>query len=187
MSETDDEDATVDDAGISRRNLVRLLVGAGIGIPVAVEARTLLELVDRKLLGGGGSDDGGATSPTATPAGVSVGDELLPATAASETVTEARVEAGTTWQFTLAVEVENETDRAYELGLGAVETTDGRVTGEHRTDRLAPGGTTTLAAAWTIPEGSSPTAVEAVGVVGSGADARRVAETVRLGNVLVQQ
>lgn len=184
MTEADDDDPAVDDRVISRRNLLRLLVAAAIGIPVAVESRTLLGLVERQLLGGG-NDDG--STATETPAGVSVGDELLASTAASETVTEARVEAGTTWQFTLEVAVENDTDHAYEFALVAVETTDGRVAGEHRTDRLAPGETATLTAEWTIPEGSSPTAVEAVGVVGSGDDARRVAETVRLGRVLVQQ
>lgn len=128
---TDEGDGSYNDGGaadeegpISRRTLIRVLVGLGIGIPVVIELRTLLHLVESWLGGdedgepGNGSDAGAGTETgtdagaettpdgtdadegtggdRTTPAGrrVAVGEELLPETPQAETVTEATLQTG---------------------------------------------------------------------------------------------
>jgi hypothetical protein len=181
-----DSDADQAPAGpISRRTLIRLLIGLGIGIPIAVESRTLLGIIDQQFFGGetGDGDDGDADGE-----GVTVGDELLPETAPVERLTAATVFARDgDWRFVLEADVTNTTDRPYEFQLGTVETTGGTGTGGTTTGIIDPGANTSLVAEWSIPEGGKPLAVTAVGILDPDGDAERVSERVPLGNVPVQR
>lgn len=147
---------------MERRTLIRLLVGLGIGVPVAIEAATFLGLFERRLLDGG---DGG---PTRTPAPdrVGLGDELLPETPPADTVTHAEVRTGEGgWSFALEVTVTNGTDAPYELRLGEVTTSSGRtVAGGGSTPRVPGGASDAVLGHWTLPEGDTPQRVEAVGI-----------------------
>lgn len=165
---------------ISRRTLIRILVGLGIGIPVVVEGLTLLGLVGDQF-GGDGSD--GTDTATAADNGVGVGDELLPGTAPTETVVEGYV-TGDDWTFTLVVTVDNGSDRTYELRLGAVTTEDGdRVDGGRGTGSIEPGESASVTGQWSLPEGSTPESVDVVAVAG---DATEVERQVRLGKFPVR-
>jgi archaellum component FlaF (FlaF/FlaG flagellin family) len=164
---------TDDDGGLSKRTLIRLLVGFGIGIPILIEALTFLGLL-RQQLGGGDGDgtDGTATETTASgtdTGGVSVGDDLLPATDRSERLVSAvlRQESGSdSWPLSLTVEVTNDGTTDYEFQLLAVHLGDGEtVGGRVSTDRLAPGESRTVTGEWSIPAGSTPRAVEVVALI----------------------
>lgn len=166
---------------ISRRNLIRLLVGLAIGIPVLIEAVTLVGLVD-DLFGGDGTD---TPTDTPEPPGVGVGDELLPATAATDTV-EASYIAADGWAFALAVSVDNGGEATYELRLRSVTTEGGTtVDGGGESDPVPPGESGTVTGRWDLPEGSSPDTVEVVAVTRNGT-ATTVEESVRLGGVAVR-
>lgn len=173
-ADTPDSDGDGDTpGGISKRTLIRLLVGFGIGIPILVEAITFLGLLDQQF-GGGSEDDGGASTATetATP-GVTVGDDLLPETDRSETLASAilREVDGDRWPLSLTVEVRNSGDTDYEFQLLSVYLDDGRtVSGRASTDRLAPGERRTITGEWAIPAGSTPRAVEVVALVYSNDD-----------------
>ena len=155
---------------MERRNLIRLLVGLGIGLPVAIELATFGGLFESRVLDGGdggrdgGGDGDGSPTPdeTATPEdAVGVGDELLPATDQSDTVTaaEVRTEDGER-VFVMTVAVENDTDGGYELRLDALSTRSGTtVSGGGRTDEVEPGGSATVTGRWELPAGERPGAV----------------------------
>lgn len=149
---------------LSRRTLIRLLVGLGIGIPIVIEGLTFLGLLEQSLFGDE-TRNGGAGTPT--PAGrVGVGDELLPETPPVETVTGAEIRAGGgAWTLALTVAVENGTDAGYQLRLDTV-TLDGgdRVEGGKATGRLDPGASVTITGEWDLPEGATPRSVEAVAI-----------------------
>lgn len=182
-SGTGDDSDTI--AGFSRRTVVRGLVGAALGIPLAVEARTLLGMLDQQFLGGA---DHGEGTAAASPSTVGVGDQLLPGTTAIETLASAVVEvrdAG--WTFVCEVTVENTTDSPYEFRIEAVRTTGGTVDAGVTTGRLNPGATTTLRADLSIPAGSSPTALSVTAHTGTGATEETVTERVALGNVPVKR
>lgn len=153
--------------GISKRTLIRLLVGFGIGIPLLIEGITFLGLLDQQLGAGGGEDDAGSGS-TATDradSAVGVGDDFLPETERSETLASAvlREVDGDRWPLSLTVEVQNTGDTDYEFQLLSVHLEDGRtVGGRTSTDRLAPGERRTITGEWSIPAGSTPSAVEVV-------------------------
>jgi hypothetical protein len=131
------------DGGVSRRTLVKLLVGLGVGIPVVVELATFLGLVGGQLLGGSDGEP------------VGVGDELLPATPHSETVVDALYDAGT-GRFTLTVEVSNGTEAAYDLRLGTVTTAAGERVDGGGSVTVPPGQTATLTGAWALPATDRP-------------------------------
>lgn len=190
-TEPNDGTSGSESGGMDRRTLVRLLVGAGIGVPLAVEARTLYGLATQSLGGteetGDGDDSEPAATGTSDPDSVGVGDELLPRTPPAETVTSAAVEAGGGWTFALAVEVDNATGTAYELRIEAVETDGERIGRTATTGRVPPNGSATLTGRWPVPEGSTPTALAAVGVTDPAGAAERVARTVPLDNVPVRR
>ena len=151
---------------MERRTLIRLLVGLGIGLPVAIEVATFLGLFGSRV-GGDGEDGNGAGTPTPgetetpPPDAVGVGDELLPATPQADTVTEAavRTEDGDR-VFVMTVEVDNDTEQGYELRLDALTTREGTtVTGGGRTDQLEPGESATVTGRWELPAGERPGAV----------------------------
>lgn len=147
---------------MERRTLIRLLVILAIGIPVAVEAVTFFGLIEAQLFGG----DGGDSTRTPTADRVGVGDELLPATPPTETVTDAEIRGqDAPWLFVLTVAVENPTDAPYELQLETLTLGSGEtVAGGASTGRVPPGGTGQVTGAWEIPEGSTPATLAVRGV-----------------------
>lgn len=180
------------DDGISRRWLIRLLVGLGIGIPILVEGLTFLGLVGQQLTGDG-EDGGNGTNGEATteaPSGVGVGDEMLPETVQNETLVSAVLrEGGNRWDLTLTVEVENTGDTDYEFQMVTVTTNDGEtVSGGANTDRLEPGDETAITGEWAIPAGSTPATVDVVALVypdGEGS-VETVTATVQLAKIPVR-
>ncbi|WP_049934863.1 hypothetical protein [Haloplanus natans] len=171
MTDTpDDGDDTP--GGLSKRTLIRLLVGFGIGIPILVEAITFLGLLDQQFGGGEDPDTGSTATTTATPS-VAVGDDLLPETDRSETLASAvlREVSGDRWPLTLTVEVTNSGDTDYEFQLLTIHLDDGRtVSGRTSTDRLEPGERRAITGEWSIPAGSTPRSVEVVALVYPGDD-----------------
>lgn len=141
---------------MERRNLIRLLVGLGLGIPIAVEAITYGGLIGSKLsdrtdgqADGGtrsdGTDPGSVTSEGQDGDPVEVGDDILPATPQSDTVTEATIESGDPRTFRLRIAVENTEEEHYELQTSALTMEDGTtIPGGGRTGQIPPGGRTTL-------------------------------------------
>lgn len=156
--ETDDDD-------VSRRRLIRLLVGLGVGVPVLVEGTTVLRLITSRLFGGGdGSGDGASATGTATPterSAVGVGDELLAATAPTDTVHESYIRVRDSgWEFILTVGVENTTEVPCALRLGDVRTTaDEAVSGGGATARIPPGESATVTGRWLLAENTRPETV----------------------------
>ena len=147
---------------MERRTLIRLLVGLGIGLPVAIEVATFLGLFRSRV-----ADDDDTPSPTPgetetpPPDAVGVGDELLPATPQTDTVTgaEIRTEEGER-VFVMTVAVENDTEFGYELRLDALTTRQGpTVTGGGRAAQIVPGGSATVTGRWALPDGERPEAV----------------------------
>lgn len=166
-TETPSEGDAPKSGGISKRTLIRLLVGFGIGIPLLVEGLTFLGLLEEQFGGGEGSEST-ATATDVTDSRVAVGDDLLPETERSETLASAvlREVGGDRWPLTLTVEVENTGDTDYEFQLLAVHLDDDRsVSGRATTDRLAPGERRVISAEWSIPAGSTPRAVDVVALV----------------------
>jgi len=173
-SETDgdvvspDPDPDPDDGGggISKRTLIRLLVGFALGVPLVVEGATFFELFRNQFADG---DEGGTPTATETPdPAVAVGDDVLPETDRSETLASAvlREVEGDRWPLSLTVEVRNSGPTDYEFQLLAVHLDDGRtVSGRTSTDRLAPGERRTISAKWSLPAGATPRAVDAVALV----------------------
>lgn len=160
--------------GLSKRTLIRLLVGFGIGIPILIEGITFLGLLDQQFGGDGEGDADTEATATETPTpGVSVGDDLLPETDRSETLASAvlREVGGDRWPLTLTVKVTNSGDTDYEFQLLSLHLDDGRtVSGRTSTDRLAPGERRAITGEWAIPAGSTPRAVEVVALVYPGDD-----------------
>lgn len=163
---------------LQRRTLIRLLVGLGIGIPIAIEAATFLGLVGQRFGFGDGEGEDGTTAGTETPARppVGVGDELLPETQPTDRLTGAVVYAtADRWRVELAVEVENRLDTAYELRLGDLTTDGGKtVAGGGTTGTMASGTTTTVTGTWEVPSGATPESVSVTALVAvPGADEQR--------------
>ena len=182
---------SADSSGLSKRTLVRILVGFALGVPLAVEGATFFELFRRQLTGADEGDGGGGTS-TATEApdsAVDVGDDVLEATDRPETLRSAilREESGDRWPLSLTVEVENTGETDYEFQLLAVHLDDGRsVSGRTSTDRLAPGESRTITAEWSIPAGSTPRAVDAVALIYGDDGVETVERQVELAKIPVR-
>ena len=205
MTDTTDDSADSDDAtgarsadvdvdadtpgGISKRTLIRLLVGFGIGIPILIEGITFLGLLDQQF-GGGDGDAGSGSTATETPTpGVSVGDDLLSETDRSETLASAvlREVGGDRWPLSLTVEVTNSGDTDYEFQLLSLHLEDGRtVSGRTSTDRLEPGETRTITGEWSIPAGSTPRAVDAVALIYADDSVETVERRVDLAKIPVR-
>ena len=139
---------------VSRRTIVRVLVGAGIGIPVAIEGATLLGMLGEQF--GGGDGSGEATSLTLANGG---DDDLLPETPQVERLVEATQRDR---KFVAKVDVRNAGDAPATFALGPVVTGGGiRVDGVRETETVEPGDRTRLTAEWELPRGSEPATVEA--------------------------
>lgn len=156
-----------DKDGVDRRRLIRWIAVLAFAVPVVIELFTFGNLLENELLPGGDEDgSGGATAtPSAADEAVGVGDELLPETAATETVVtpEVRGDPSSEQTYVLRVAIENTTDRSVELRLRRLRLHD-RPTRESvaSSGEIAPGESGELTGAWTIPGGSMPDAVEAV-------------------------
>lgn len=168
----------------TRRWLIRILVGLGIGIPILIEGATFLELFRRHLLG----SDTPTPTATDTPGGVAVGEELLPATPQTETLSAATLRAGDgAWSFEVTVTVENTGEVPYELRLGEVVTETGTmVDGAASTGQVPPGETATVEGAWALPSGAEPDRLAVVAVT-YGETTATVSESVELGSIPTQR
>lgn len=180
------EEADGDDDGVSRRWLIRLLVGLGLGVPIAIEARTLAGIVSSALFG----SDGDATTTgteTTTQDTTNIGEELLPETAPADTLDDAIVQIrDDAWQFEATVTVENTTEAPYTLELGTVRTGAGTVVaGTASSGRVPAGESQAVTNAWLLPTGETPTTLEVVGISHRDGD-ERTERTVRLGEVPVR-
>jgi hypothetical protein len=169
-----------------RRWAIRLLVGTAIGIPILIEARTFLGLLDQHF-GDGGATDTETEPDTPTERRVGTGDELLPATPAREILRGAAVQAeGDRWTFEVAVDVENTTETPYEVRLGDVRTDAGTtVSGGASSGRVAPGGEGSVTGTWAVPAGEQPTHLTVSGIT-HGETTDRVRESVRLASVNIE-
>jgi hypothetical protein len=183
MSSAGDGTAGDEQGGTSRRTLIRILIGLGIGIPILIEAATFLGLVGQQLSGddGGGGDE---TTPTPEPDRVGTGDELLPETPATDTMAAATLLAREdVWKLSITAQVENTTEQSYQFEFGAIHLMgDETVDGGGESDALAPGESTTVTGRWDLPPGSTPLAVDVTGIVGG----ERTAKTVPLEKIPVQ-
>lgn len=156
---------------------LRLVIVLAVAIPLVIEGGTLLGMIGAQI----GPEPTG--TPTPTDEGVGVGDELLAATEASETVTDAVLDAD--GRFTLTVRVVNAGSTPYELRLGNVTTGDGTlVPGNASTGTLAPGRETALANRWVLPTDERPDTLEVVAVLTHpDGSTERVTATVELGKI----
>ena len=171
---SDDAEPEPPDDEISRRRLIRWVALLAFAIPVVIELITFGNIFSDELLGGDENDGAPAASPTPTdrPGAVGVGDELLPETAVTETITTSELrerESGRT--YVLGVDVENDTESTVELRTRRLRLRDdATVDGVSSTGAIDPGSSATVTAAWGISEDATPDAVEVV--------ARRDGETV---------
>ncbi len=163
------EPAPADDE-IDRRRLIRWIAALAFGVPVVVELLTFGGLLEAKLFPGGENEVEPTESETDTnrPDAVGVGDELLPETAASETITLSEVrqdDSGRTYVF--GVEVENDTDSTVELRTRRLRLRDeSTVDGVSSTGQIDSGDSGMVTAAWEVPDDAMPGAVEVVAMRG---------------------
>jgi hypothetical protein len=185
------EEATPDtetEAEVRRRWLIRLLVALGLGLPIAIEARTFYELFTSYLFGDGPNGTATATStPTAT-GGVGVGEELLPSTQPVETVEVSEITViETGWQYAPSVDVQNTGDVPYALRLGGVETESGaRISGSASTGRIEPGETATVSETWELERNDRPQTVSVIALTYDTDETRTTNRDVRLARVTVR-
>ncbi|MFW5948353.1 MAG: hypothetical protein ACOCSD_02000, partial [Halolamina sp.] len=164
----DDEPPAADppreDDEVDRRRLIRWIALLAFGVAVVVEALTFGNIIGDEFFGGG--DEAPTESSTATPTdrpdAVGVDDELLPETAATETIRTSEVrerDDGRTYVF--RVDVENDTESTVELRTRQVRLRDDEtVDGESSTGPIEPGAAGMMTAAWEIPADAMPAAVE---------------------------
>jgi len=173
-----------DEVLLSRRWVIRILVGLGLGIPIAIEARTLVGIVASWLFGDGEEPATTTQQTTAEPT-TSIGEELLPATEPADTLEDAWVQLrDDSWRFEVVVSVENTADAPYTLELGAVTTDAGtRVGGTESSGRVEPGASQTVTSAWSLPSGEDPELLAVTGITHAESGDERVERDVRLGNI----
>ena len=184
--------------------MVRVLLVIAIGLPIAIEVVTFGGLIGHYLDGGGAGPaatptadgqttvvtptaDGQAATPTpGTAEGVSVGDEILPATAATERIDGVTVTDGDdATTLTLTVGVSDPPD-GYELRLGSVTTQSGATVAGNAsaTGALAADETGSVTGTWQLPAGDRPDTL-AVTVVSNPGDATPTTQayTIDLGDL----
>jgi hypothetical protein len=184
MTETPDSDgdalADADrDRGPGRRTLLRVVIAVAVAVPVVVEGLTLTSLLGESLFGDGAAEEStdgaagtGVDSGTET---VGVGDELLPGTPQTETLTGAALRVGgDSWVFRVDVAVDNGADASYDLRLGAVTTDDGTTVDGGVSRTVPPDESATVSAAWGLPEGATPATLSVVAVSSSSETTREV-------------
>lgn len=193
-----DEEPPQSQGFLSRRTLIRLLVGLGVGIPIAIEGITFVGLIRTRLFGdeGDGGDGGSGTAtptetprPTIPPGGVGVGDELVPETRQVDRVTEAvLIPGGDSWTFSMSVQVENTGSETYQLLLGSIETGEGgRIQGSNpTTGQIEPGSTGSVTGVWEVPPEATIATVQAVAVRSFEGETETIAPRVPLADVSVR-
>lgn len=162
-----DDDALED--GFDRRRLVRWIAALAFGVPLVLELITFGGLIGRSLFS---QETRTGTQPTSTSTqlstGVGVGEDLLPETAADETVRRSEVRRGSEGSLTyvLRVEVENGTEDPVALVLNGVQLRNGRtIQGVSRTGTVPPEGVGAVTGAWRLPGESMPKGVIATALV----------------------
>ncbi len=153
-----------EDDEIDRRRLIRWIALIAFGIPIVLEVLTFANIIDDELLSGDEPTETGTATPTDRPDAVGVGDELLPETAATETITTSEIrETESSRTYVFGAEVENDTDATVSLRTRHVRLRDGTtVDGVSSTGSVEPDSSGTVTAAWELPEDSMPDAVEVV-------------------------
>ncbi|MDS0260630.1 hypothetical protein NDI56_14585 [Haloarcula sp. S1CR25-12] len=142
-------------------SMVRVILVLAIAVPIAIEVVTFGGLVGHYF----GGDDADTATPVATPtpetAGATVGDEILPETAATERLDAATLseDDGET-RLVLTVTVTDPPD-GYVLRLGAVTTRAGRTVEDAgaTTGTLDAGENGLATGTWGLPSGDRPDAV----------------------------
>jgi hypothetical protein len=128
-----------------RRSYLKWLIALAVGIPVALEASTFFG-----LLGGQVGEE----------QGLAVGDDLLAETDRPETVDELAFADG---RFELAVRIENTGNVPYGVTVSSIQLSDDEsVDDPVAVGPVGPGEAETLAGSWTLPGGTTPTALEVV-------------------------
>ncbi len=175
----------------NRRTLIRLLIGLGIGIPVAVELSTFLGLLEQSLFDSRGASPSAAsdteTGRTTEP-GPDVGDDLLPEEPVAVVLRDMAVLADGSPEFVMTVEVLNEGQTPIELRFRSITLESGRtIQGNGSTGRLEVGEETMITGRWQLDDRATPRQVTLV-VVGfpSDGDAEVSTHRVPLGHVPVR-
>lgn len=154
----------------SRRSFVRYLAPISFAVPVVVEGRTFVGLLQQDLRG----ERSYWRQPTGTLVGI--GGELRPDTPTREKLADASLtDVADGRHLVLQAAVKNTGQSSYRFALGSV-TTDGgdTVSGGTRTDRVPPGETATLEATYDLPAEATPRSVETTVTIGSDASAKTV-------------
>lgn len=173
--------------------VVRFFLVLAFGVAFGIEGMTLIrsylleerdadEQVESEERAGG-DDEQPADAP------LRIGDDLLPATAVSERVTEMKIRAQSDgpWVFRLVVTVINEGGGAYRLAVRDLETDDGSVLEDEAAVDCPPGDSTQLVATWPVGSNARPRALTAEGEVREANDSTRtVRRRVSFGHVPVQ-
>ncbi|MFB6078813.1 MAG: hypothetical protein ABEJ80_07545 [Halarchaeum sp.] len=168
---TTDPDRTAGEEDVwSRRSFVRYLAPVSVAVPVVVEGRTLVGLVEEDFAG----DESAWNKPTGVSVGV--GGELRPETPTREKLSNAALrDTGDGRRLTLAVAAKNTADTPYRFALGAVTTGGGEtIDGGATTDELAPGESATLQATYDLPADATPASVETTVTLDGADDAKTV-------------
>lgn len=155
---------------LDRRRLIRWIAVLAFGVPVVLELYTFRAIIGNELFPDSETPTESATmTPTNHPDAVGVDDELLPETAATETirVSEVRQNDAGDRTYVLRVDVENDADQPVELRLRTLRLRDGtEIDGVSSTGTVEAGAEATVTGAWSLPTDSMPTEVSCVATQG---------------------
>ncbi|EMA10360.1 hypothetical protein SAMN05443574_10977 [Haloarcula vallismortis] len=173
--------------GPEQKTLLRLLIIAGIGIPILIEVVTFGSMMGHHLMGDTG-DEAVPETPTAAEAGAGVGDPILESAAVS-----ARIDAGSVvtadegWRFTLTVNVTNTGSDPAAVRLDSVTTRNGEtIEGAATTGQLSVEETDDVTKSWLLPPGERPDTVSVtVLTYPDGGSVQSTQYTVALGDIPV--
>lgn len=172
--------------------VVRFFLILAFGLAFGIEGMTLIRSY---LLDGGEetkqveSEEGRAEAGAQDAAPLRIGDDLLPATAASERVAEMRIQARSDgpWAFRLVVAVVNKGKSDYRLSLRDLEADDGTLFDDVQSVTCAPGDSTRLVATWPVGTNARPASLVAEAELQvSGDSTRTVRRRASFGHVPVQ-
>ncbi|KAA9397931.1 hypothetical protein Har1130_06370 [Haloarcula sp. CBA1130] len=173
--------------GPEQKTLLRLLIIAGIGIPILIEVVTFGSMMGHHLIGDAG-DEAVPETPTAESAGVGVGDPILDSSAVAARIDSASVvTADEGWRFTLAVNVTNTGSDPAAVRLDSVTTRSGETVAEAAsTGKLPAGQADDVTKSWLLPPGERPDTVSVtVFVYPDESETQSTQYTVALGDIPV--
>jgi hypothetical protein len=170
---------------------VRIFLILAFGLAFGIEGMTL---VRSYLLDGGeeteqvASDEERAGADEQETVPLRIGDDLLPATAVSERVTEMRIQAQSNglWVFRLVVSVTNDSTDGYRLSLRELTTDDGTSFEDAQSVACPPGDSTQLVATWPIGADARPAALTAEAEFEAGDSTRTERRRLSFGHVPVR-